>query len=485
MSSLEPFYPLYLANRPCETARRLTVYNKYTDAEATQVALAGRDDLQDAIAAGAAAEPAMRALPAYQRREILAHCARRFGEMQSELATALCIEAGKPIKDARGEVARLIDTFRVAAEEATRMKGEVFPLDISPRAQGYSGMWKRVPAGLCGLISPFNFPLNLSAHKIAPAIAAGCPFVLKPASYTPVGALLIGRVLAETSLPPGAFSIMPATRVDGDLIATDERIKVLSFTGSPRVGWDLKSRAGRKKVVLELGGNAACVIDADMAPHLDDVIPRVITGAFYQSGQSCISVQRILIHESIYAAARDRLVAAANQLRVGDPMDEATFIGPVIAEDEAIRIERWIAQAEAAGARRLCGGSRNGPMMTPALLEHVPKDQPLYCDEVFGPVAVLLPFKTFDEALHEVNNSVYGLQAGVFTRDLYKAQLAWDTLEVGGVIVGDVPSWRVDHMPYGGVKHSGLGREGLRFAIEEMTEIRMLAIRNHPPGGAA
>ena len=408
------------------------------------------------------------------------HCVARFTERHEEMSKALCIEAGKPIKDARGEVTRLIDTFRIAAEEAVRIYGEVMPLDISPRAQGYTGQWKRVPIGACSFISPFNFPLNLAAHKVAPALAVGCPFVLKPASMTPIGALIIGEVLAETDLPAGAFSILPARRDGADLFTVDERLKLLSFTGSPGVGWELKKKAGKKPVVLELGGNAAVIVDEDA--DLNDAVERIIFGAFYQSGQSCIGVQRIMIHAKIYDQLRSLLVDKTRALIMGDPLNEDTFIGPVISEKEAIRLEDWINRAVNAGGKLLCGGKREGAMLEATLLEDVPGDQDLVCLEAFGPVAVLSKFSDFDEALEEVNSSDFGLQAGIFTRDIYKAQKAWDELEVGGVVIGDVPSWRVDHMPYGGVKESGLGREGIRFAIEDMTEIRMMVVRT-PPGG--
>jgi len=467
--------PLYLANRPEQPNADLVVTDKYTGEPATRVALADAATIDRAIAAAVEAAPAMAALPPYERQAVLNHCVNRFTERAEELARALCIEAGKPIKDSRGEVTRLIDTFRIAAEESVRIDGVVQNLEISPRARGYRGMYKRVPIGPCSFISPFNFPLNLAAHKVAPAIAAGCPFVLKPASLTPVGALIIGEVLAETDLPPGAFSILPCRRDGADLFTTDDRLKLLSFTGSPAVGWALKARAGKKKVVLELGGNAACVVDADA--DLDDAVGRLIIGAFYQSGQSCIGVQRILAHESVYEPLKERLVAATRALKSGDPKDEETFIGPMISEKEARRLEEWIASAVQAGGKLLCGGQRDGAILEATLLENVPRDQPICAQEAFGPVAVLSRFTDFDEALDEVNNSVFGLQAGIFTRDLYKMLRAWDRLEVGGVVIGDVPSWRVDHMPYGGVKDSGLGREGIRFAIEDMTEIRNLIIR--------
>ncbi len=472
---LQSRYPFFLANTPEAPNSDLGVYDKYTGELATRVAQAGEADIERAIQAAVAAKAPMREFPPYKRQAVLLHCVSRLSERFDDLAMALCIEAGKPIKDARGEVTRLIDTFRVAAEESVRLHGEVLNLEISPRAKGYMGMYKRVPIGPCSFISPFNFPLNLAAHKIAPALAAGCPFVLKPASRTPIGALLIGEVLAETDLPKGAFSILPTPRAGADKLTTDERFKLLSFTGSPTVGWALKARAGKKKVVLELGGNAACVVDEDAA--LDDAISRIVFGAFYQSGQSCIGVQRILIHERIYEQFREGLVQRTRALKMGDPKDPEVSIGPMISEQEAQRVESWIGEALSRGGRILCGGKRERAMLEPTLLENVPKDEKICQKEVFGPVAILSSFSDFERALEEVNDSVYGLQAGIFTRDLYKAQRAWDVLEVGGVVIGDVPSFRVDNMPYGGVKESGLGREGIRYAIEDMTELRLMVVR--------
>jgi acyl-CoA reductase-like NAD-dependent aldehyde dehydrogenase len=476
---LKPRYPYWLANEAVAPNADLEVRDKYSGEVATRVAMADRAAIDAAIGAAVAAAEPMRAMAAYERQAVLLHCVRRFQDRFDDLATSLCIEAGKPIRDSRGEVTRLIDTFRIAAEEAPRMYGEVLPMDVSPRARGYSGMWKRVPVGPCSFISPFNFPLNLAAHKVAPALAVGCPFVLKPASLTPIGALLIGEILAETELPRGAFSILPCRRDGADLFTTDERLKLLSFTGSPEVGWELKARAGKKKVVLELGGNAAVIVD-ETGNDLADAVERLVFGAFYQSGQSCIGVQRILVHEAVYDELRDRLVAATRALVAGDPKDERTFIGPMISEAEAERLEGWIESAVARGARLLCGGTRAGAMLEATLLEDVPASEDVVCKEAFGPVAVLSRVRDFDEALAQVNASAFGLQAGVFTRDLYRAQRAWDVLEVGGVLVGDVPSFRVDHMPYGGVKDSGFGREGVRFAMEDMTEIRLLVVRTPP-----
>jgi acyl-CoA reductase-like NAD-dependent aldehyde dehydrogenase len=473
---LKKTYPYYLANKAVYANEDLKVIDKYSGEVATTVALADAVTIEEAITAADASFDAMRSMRAYQRQDILNHCVQRFSERFEEFAYSLCVEAGKPIRDARGEVGRLIDTFRIAAEESVRINGEVMNLEISPRARGYSAMWKRVPIGPCSFISPFNFPLNLAAHKIAPALAIGCPFVMKPASLTPIGALLIGEVMAETDLPAGAFSILPASRDGADLLTTDERLKLLSFTGSPDVGWALKARAGKKPVVLELGGNAACIVDADA--DLDDTAERVVFGAFYQSGQSCISVQRILVHASIYEEFRDRLVGKVKSLVIGDPKDENTFIGPVISDKDAQRLESWVREAADKGANVLCGGARNGVMMEPTLVEDPPADCTLSIEEAFGPVATITRFDDFDAALAEVNNSKFGLQAGIFTRDLYKAQKAWEELDVGGVVIGDVPSFRVDNMPYGGVKDSGLGREGIRFAMEDMSEIRNLVIRN-------
>ena len=473
---LKDVYPLYLNNKAVQPNTDLDVIDKFTGEVAFRTALATPDVIDEAIAGAVRAAEPMARLASFEKRDVLSHCVGRFQERFDELAHALCVEAGKPIADSEGEVTRLIDTFRIAAEEATRNYGEVQPLDISARAKGYMGMWKRVPIGPCSFISPFNFPLNLAAHKIAPAIAMGCPFVMKPASLTPLGAIIMGEVLAECDiLPEGAFSILPATRAGADLFTTDERLKLLSFTGSPGVGWDLKAKAGKKKVVLELGGNAAVIVDKDA--DLDHALARIIFGAFYQSGQSCIGVQRIIIHADIYDKFRAMLVEKTKTLVAGDPKDRKTFIGPMISEKEAARLDGWIAEAVANGAKLLVGGKREGAMLEATLLEEVDRGARAYREEAFGPVAILSKFTDWDQALAEVNDSKFGLQAGLFTRDIHKVLDAWDHLDVGGIVVNDVSSYRVDNMPYGGVKDSGLGREGIRFAMEDMSEIRNLVIR--------
>lgn len=477
---LKDTYPYYLANRPETPNADLEVRDKYSGEVVTSVAMADDAALKKAVDAASRAFESMRKLRPFERKAALQHCVERFGQRAEELAQAICIEAGKPIRDSRGEVTRLMDTFRIAAEESVRMNGEVLNLEISPRAKGYSGLTRRFPVGPCAFITPFNFPLNLVAHKVAPALAVGNPFVLKPASWTPVGALIIGEILAELDLPDGAFSILPCPGKKAERLVTDDRIKLVSFTGSPEVGWALKEKSGRKKVALELGGNAACVVDEDT--DIDDAVDRIIFGAFYQSGQSCISVQRIMIHEDIYEKVRDLLVERTKELKMGNPRDEDTFIGPVISEQESERLERWIEDAVTAGGRILCGGARNGTMLQATLLENVPVDSDLCRKEAFGPVAVLSSFRDFEQVLEMVNDSEYGLQAGIFTRNIYRALRAWESLELGGVIIGDVPSWRVDSMPYGGLKESGLGREGVRYAMEEMTEIRLMVIRDLETG---
>ncbi len=357
---LKERYPLIVGGKFESTDALTDVTDKYSGAVASRVSTADPAILDRAIELAAKSAKDLRKVPPYERRAVLLHCVRRFEERKEELEMSLCIEAGKPIKDARGEVGRLIDTFQIAADEAVRIGGEVMSLELSARAKGYRGMTQLVPVGPCALISPFNFPLNLVAHKVAPAIATGCPFVLKPATRTPLGALLIGEVLMETSLPKDSYSILPCPRDGADQLVTDERLKLLSFTGSPKVGWDLKARAGKKKVVLELGGNAACVIDEDQGPHLDAIVERLVFGGFYQSGQSCISVQRIFAHASIYEGLKERLVAKVSALVKGDPKNDDTFLGPMISEKEAERLQGWIDQAVHAGGKLLCGGTREG-----------------------------------------------------------------------------------------------------------------------------
>ena len=475
---MQHFYPLYLANKAHEGANdALEVVNKYNQETVAEVARADSELLEQAIQKGLEAVTAMQALKPYQKQRILLDCVAKFTERFDEFTKALIAEGGKPEAAAKAEVKRLIATFQFAADAVTTVpEGEVLPLDATEASAGYRGFSKRVPIGLCGFISPFNFPLNLVAHKIAPAIAAGCPFILKPASYTPIGALMIADVLAETDLPEGAFSILPMSSKVADVLVTDERIKLLSFTGSDKVGWDMKARAGKKKVVLELGGNAAVMIEPDA--DLEKALPRVITGGYSQAGQVCISVQRVLIHKDIYQPVKDKLVALAKEVKSGDPSQADVVIGPMIDKGELERIQQWIDEAVEEGATLLCGGEVDGLVMNATILENVSHESKLYKDEAFGPVMILEAYDDFDKGIELTNDSRFGLQVGVYSSSINKAMQAWDHIEAGGVIINDVPTFRVDNMPYGGVKDSGFGREGVKYAIEDMTEIRLMVVKD-------
>lgn len=464
--------PMFIANRPVHTSRALVVRDKHGGASERAVSQAEPAQIELAIRAAVDARREMRDLPGYCRRDVLEAAAQGIRARADELTRLLVFETGKCIHEARGEIGRMLDTFRVAAEEATRIYGELLPLDISPRARGLQCLVSRFPVGVCSFITPFNFPLNLAAHKIAPAIAAGCPWILKPAPAAPLTSLVLGEILAETPLPPGAFSIVVCDNETAVPLVEDERIALLSFTGSSAVGWELRRRAGRKRVLLELGGNAACIVDRDA--DIERVAERLTFGAFYQAGQSCISVQRVLVHRDVYGPLRERLVGMAASLKAGDPLDERTTLGPLIALREAERVESWIQEAVAAGARIVCGGARRGALVEPTWIENVPRHLKLASEEVFGPVALLEEYEDFETALRIVNESRYGLQAGVFTRDIGRALRAYRELEVGGVVLNNVPSLRVDSMPYGGVKDSGVGREGVRSMIAELTEPKTL-----------
>lgn len=470
--------PFYLAGQAQTAPAFLHVLDKCSGADAAAVCVADAQAMDRAIAAAITATEPMRHLPAHKRHDALAHVTRRIRERADEIAKALVTEVGKTISEARLEVARATETFRAASEEATRLTGQYLPLDTGPRTEGFEAITKRVPVGPASFITPFNFPLNLAAHKVGPAIAVGCPFILKPDPRTPLSSLILGEILAETDLPRGAFSVLPVIDASArDMLVTDERLKLLSFTGSSRVGWALKASAGKKKVVLELGGSAACIIDAPIAEaDFERVIERVAQSCFFQAGQSCISTQRILVHRAVHAHVTESLVARARKMRTGDPMQESTQVGPLISVEEAQRVEHWIKEAVAAGATLLAGGHRDGAFMEPTLLSGVPPHCRLASEEVFGPVAMIDAFESWDHALEQANNTRFGLQAGVFTASLAHALRAWNELEVGAVVINDSPGVRADTMPYGGVKDSGTGREGVRYAMEEMTELRTLVL---------
>lgn len=427
-----------------------------------------------AIGAAVRAFETTRKLGGYERQRILRAIASGIEKQRDEFARIMALEAGKPLKASRVEVDRAIFTFNVAAEEAVRVGGEYLPLDWQASTAGRWGIVRRFPLGPIVAITPFNFPINLVAHKLAPAIAAGCTVVLKPAPQTPFTALRLARIIEEAGWPAGGLNVLPLSNEDAALIVSDDRIKLLSFTGSTAVGWALKRNAGKKRVVLELGGNAGVIVCADA--NIELAAERCAAGGFTYAGQTCISVQRILVEDSVYDKFVAALVPRVQKLKVGDVLDETTDVGPLINEAAARRNVEWIEEAVRGGAKLLCGGQRTGSTVTPAVLTNTKAEMRVNCMEIFGPVVTVEKFSDYDEALASINRSDFGLQAGVFTRDFVRITRAFETLEVGGLMIGEVPAFRIDHMPYGGVKDSGLGREGLRYAIEEMTEPRLLAI---------
>ena len=422
---------------------------------------------------------AMRRLSGYARSTLLQKAAQALQVRQDEFARTMMAEAGKPLTDARREVGRAIQTFSIAAEEAKRIGGEVVPLDWSPGMESYWGVTRRFPIGPILGITPFNFPLNLVVHKVAPALAAGNSILIKPAPQTPLTALLLGDLLLEAGVPPGGLNVLPCDNSVAEQMVVDSRFKLLSFTGSAPVGWMLKAKCGKKKVVLELGGNAAVIIEPDA--DLDYAAQRCVTGGFTYAGQTCISVQRIFVHESVAGAFTENLVARVQGLATGDPGDERTVVGPLIDAGAAQRIEGWIGEAVAQGARLLSGGPRVGSVVRPTVLSQVTPTMKVSCQEAFGPLVTITPYRDFEAALNAVNESDYGLQAGIFTNNIGRIFQAFDRLEVGGVLANEIPTFRADHMPYGGIKDSGIGREGLRYAIEDMTEPKLLVMNLRRP----
>jgi glyceraldehyde-3-phosphate dehydrogenase (NADP+) len=437
-------------------------------------ALAGADDMAAAVVANVAAAPSCRKMPAFER----AACLRRIADgMEKDLdgfVWLLAREAGKPISQARLEIERAIFVFRDAAEEATRIAGEVLPLDVLPSGTGRLGFTKRVPLSPIAAITPFNFPVLLAAHKIAPAIACGASMTLKPPPQDPLTTIRLGALIASSGYPAGGINIVPCELSVAEQLVKDERVRMISFTGSARAGWAIRAGAGTKRVALELGGNAGVIVEADA--DVEFAAQRCGIGGYAYAGQSCISVQRILVHESVYQRFVDAFVARVAALKVGDPLDPATEVGPMIDETTAKRAESWVNAALAGGARVLTGGSRSGSLVQPTVLVDTRSDMAVNCEEVFAPITTVTAYRDFGEALRILNDSPYGLQAGIFTADVRKLMRAWDQLDVGGVMGNEIPSWRVDRMPYGGSKASGLGREGVRYAIQEMTELRLLTL---------
>lgn len=455
--------------------RERAVLSPWDGREVGRVAVPSAAEVEAAVAAAAAAFGATRKLPTWRRAAILRDVAARLLERKESLALTICLEAGKPLKAARTEVERSAQTFLAAATACETPRVETFPLDANAASEGRWGILRRFPIGPVCAITPFNFPLNLTAHKVAPAIAVGAPLVQKPASQTPLSSLALREAVVAAGWPEEAYAVLPLSGADAEALVLDPRLPVVSFTGSAAVGWRLKELVPRKRVSLELGGNAAAIVhdDADVA----DAAARSVTGAFGYAGQSCISLQRTLVQRKVYEAFVEAFLERSRRLVVGDPADEATDVGPMVTAADAERAEAWVAEAVAAGATLLLGGERRGALLPPTVLTGTAPGMRVECDEVFAPVVTLSAYDDFDEALARANASRYGLQAGVFTRDLGRVERAFETLEVGGVVVNDVPTWRADRMPYGGVKDSGVGREGPAWAMEGLTEPRLLVVR--------
>ncbi|MBI4686985.1 MAG: aldehyde dehydrogenase family protein [Nitrospirae bacterium] len=467
-------FPLLLGGRHLETSDILKVINPFNGDLSTTVCRAGIKEAEAAIEAAHNARDKTAKMPSHAKADILQNISNRIISQKEELAKAITLECGKPVTDSRAEVERAALTFRIASEEAARLGGEFIPLDRNKFSEGRWGITRRFPAGTVFGITPFNFPLNLVSHKIAPAIAAGNTIILKPASKTPATALMLGDIIMDAGLPENCLSVIPCSNEVAEKIIADERIKVLSFTGSATVGWRLKQTANQKKVILELGGNAGVIIDK--ACDIEYAAERCVTGAFSYAGQVCISVQRIYVHEKIYERFQELFIQKVKTLKLGDPIEDSTNIGPMIDLENISRVEAWVNEAKEKGAKVLTGGKREGNFYEPTVLMDTTPEMKVSCMEVFAPVVTLAKIKDFNEGIQAVNNSQYGLQAGVFTDSIKHAFTAFEGIEAGGVIINDVPTYRVDHMPYGGVKMSGFGREGIKYAIEEMTEIRLMAV---------
>lgn len=460
-----------------ENDHPVEVRSPYDNRLISRVCLATEKDIRLAIGKACGAFQVTKKLSSRKRRDNCLGVARGIEDRFDEFVEVLSLDAGKPVRTSRLEVARAVNTFEIAAEEAQRLGGELLPIDITPVAEPYTAITRRFPIGPASFISPYNWPLNLVAHKAAPALAVGSAFVLKPATSTPLTSLMLAEVILKNcDLPAGSVHVLPCRREEADLFSTDPRIKLLSFTGSPEVGWKLKERAGKKKVVLELGGNAAVVVHHDA--DIDEAVARCVAGSFSYAGQVCISVQRIYVQEKAYDEFKEKFVRETEKLKVGDPLEEVTDVGPMIDEGNVRRLADWVKEAEQRGACVLSGNKYSGTLFHPTILENVPVDCRIHCREAFGPVAVLGKYSTFREAVEKVNDSEFGLQAGIFTRDAHNIFYAFENLDVGGVIAGDVPTTRVDNMPYGGVKDSGFGREGVKYAMEDMTEWKVLVMKH-------
>jgi len=465
-------YKIYLGGDFITTDQQLPVKNPYTGEVFATTYLASAGELEKAIQKAESIRTRLAEMPAYQVSEALFEISGKIKKGREDLAKVLAMESGKPMRYALGEIDRAAQTFLVAAEESKRIPGEYLSLDWTPAGEGKEAWVKYFPVGLIAGIAPFNFPMNLAVHKIAPALASGNPIILKPARSTPLSVLELARIIDQTSFPKGVLSILPMDRESGNQLVTDNRFKMLTFTGSPEVGWKMKTDAGKKKVVLELGGNAGVIVA--QSANIEKAVERCLIGGFAYSGQVCIHVQRIYVHESLFDGFAEKFVQRVEQLKVGDPLDPSTDISVMIDEENAERVSEWVGEAVKTGGKILTGGEKEGSYFQPTVLTNTKNEMKVCSLEIFGPVVTLEPFSSFQQALNEVNNSRYGLQAGVFTSSLTEMNQAFNHLQVGGVIINDVPTFRVDHMPYGGVKDSGLGREGVKYAIHEMLEPRLL-----------
>jgi len=452
------------------------INNPYNGSLVAKVCQAGSKEVTEALDSACRAFTALKSFPGHMKAKGLGRIATTIEQRREEFARTICSEAGKPILDARREVDRAVQTFRIASEESVRIPGEVIPMDRSPGMENHHGIAKRFPIGPVLGITPFNFPLNLVAHKVAPCLAVGNPIVIKPPPQTPLTSLLLGEVILDSGFPSGTFSVIPCSNVLAESLVQDSRVQALSFTGSAAVGWMLKAKAGKKRVLLELGGNAGVVIEPDA--EIDTAVHRCITGGFGYSGQTCVSVQRILVQESIYEPFLEKLIDNVRQLPSGDPGKEETVVGPLINQAAVERLRGWLGEAVSQGAQIRTGGTFRDAVLAPTVLTDVRPHMKVSCEEVFGPVVTVSPYGKFEEAIHQLNDSAFGLQAGIFTQDINKIFRAYHELEVGAVLANEIPSFRADHMPYGGVKDSGLGREGVRYAIQEMTELKLLVIKS-------
>jgi glyceraldehyde-3-phosphate dehydrogenase (NADP+) len=467
-------YRLLIAGEWKESDQVKDIRSPFDRSLVGKVHWAERKQVEEALAAAERAFTETRKLSGYERSQALDKISQGIKSRREELARSIALQAGKPIKDARAEVDRGSSTFEIAGDEAKRIGGELLPLDLSAQTKQRWGLVRRFPIGTISAITPFNFPLNLVAHKVAPALASGNTVVLRPSSQVPITSIILGEIVTESGYPAGGLNIVPSGYQAAEALLTDDRVKMVTFTGSPAIGWELKKKAFQKKVTLELGGNAAVVIEPDC--DLDYALARTVVGSFSYAGQVCISIQRIFLHEKIYDRFMSAFEAKTKGLKMGDPLAEDTDVGPMIDEEAAKKTEEWVDEARDQGARIVCGGKRQGTFYEPTILENVIPELRISWLEAFSPIVVVSKYQDFAEALKSVNYSIYGLQAGVFTNDLKKAFLAYDVLDVGGVIVNDIPTFRIDHMPYGGIKQSGFGREGVKYAIEEMTELKLLAL---------